>query len=182
MKMENYDKVTTNEYGTIFYALKGKLHREDGPAVIYSDGDQFWYQNGKVHREDGPAVIYPNGVQYWYQNGLRHREDGPAVIYSNGDQLWYQNGKLHREDGPALIYANGNQLYYKFGVQLNSLNDNPIFLTKDSIYSLYYYNNKFYAGCRKFTKEEALNHWSNPRKDNEERAKLFLIAIRNFKE
>ena len=47
---------------------KGERHREDGPAVIYSDGEQYWYINGNLHREDGPAVIFPDGEQYWYIN------------------------------------------------------------------------------------------------------------------
>ena len=68
------------------------LHREDGPAMIFSDGSQYWYKNGYLHREDGPAEIYPDGTQEWYINGERHREDGPAVISTNGRQYWYING------------------------------------------------------------------------------------------
>lgn len=45
------------------------IKAEDGP-VTDSDGTQKWYQDGKLHRDDGPAVIYPDGTQYWYQNGV----------------------------------------------------------------------------------------------------------------
>ena len=34
----------------------------------YEDGE-YWYLNGKWHREDGPAVIYSDGTQAWYING-----------------------------------------------------------------------------------------------------------------
>jgi hypothetical protein len=61
--------------------------------TIDEDGAERWRLNGKLHREDGPAVIYPNGTQVWYRNGLRHREDGPAVIREDGIQWWYRNGK-----------------------------------------------------------------------------------------
>ena len=44
--------------------LNGKLHREDGPAVEFADGDKFWYLNGKLHREDGPAVEYADGDKF----------------------------------------------------------------------------------------------------------------------
>ena len=27
------------------------------------------YHDGELHREDGPAVIFPSGSQYWYRNG-----------------------------------------------------------------------------------------------------------------
>ena len=95
-----------------YYNSSGEYHREDGPAVIYADGNQYWWINGKRHREDGPAIIWADGTQAWYINGNRHREDGPAIIYSNGNQYWYINDKRHREDGPAVIYANGYQRWY----------------------------------------------------------------------
>ena len=44
-------------------------HREDGPAVIYVNGDKSWHQNGVYHREDGPAIEYINGYKGWYING-----------------------------------------------------------------------------------------------------------------
>ena len=61
------------------------LHREDGPAIEYVDGDKYWYINDELHREGGPAVEHANGYKEWYINGKRHREDGPAVEYSNGN-------------------------------------------------------------------------------------------------
>ena len=36
---------------------------------------------------------------------------------------------------------------------------------------------KFIAGCRNFTRKQALAHWRKPRSDNAERAKLFLSSI-----
>jgi hypothetical protein len=48
--------------------LNGKLHREDGPAVKYSDGTKGWYLNGNLHREDGPAIEKANGYKSWYLN------------------------------------------------------------------------------------------------------------------
>jgi hypothetical protein len=51
-----------------WYNSKGKLHREDGPAVEHSDGSKYWWVNGKLHREDGPAVEYTDGSKYWYLN------------------------------------------------------------------------------------------------------------------
>jgi hypothetical protein len=50
-----------------------------------------WYLNGKCHREDGPAVEWSNGDKYWFLNGELHREDGPAVEYSDGTKSWYLN-------------------------------------------------------------------------------------------
>ncbi len=103
------------------YTRDGKAHREDGPALIYSDGYNEWYFDGQLHREDGPAVEYANGTKEWWLNGERHRVDGPAFIHPCGDSYWYQNNRLHRVDGPAVEYANGNYEYF-FEGQLHNLN------------------------------------------------------------
>jgi len=49
--------------------------------------------NGKFHREDGPAIEWSNGDKEWFKNGKRHREDGPAVEWFNEDKEWWLNGE-----------------------------------------------------------------------------------------
>lgn len=115
------------------------LHREDGPAIIYSNGDTQWYLDGFRHRLDGPAkdyeskrewiqygihnrldgpaVEYQDGTKDWIQDGVLHRLDGPAVIFSNGDTRWYVFSKLHREDGPAVERLDGYKEYWLCGRQ-----------------------------------------------------------------
>ena len=46
------------------------LHRTDGPACEYFDGDKAWYLNGAKHRLDGPAYEYASGEKSWYVNGM----------------------------------------------------------------------------------------------------------------
>jgi len=82
-------------------------------------GNKAWRVNGQLHREDGPAVEYANGDNEWRVNGQLHREDGPAVEYANGDKAWYRDGKLHREDEPAIAYANGTKEWWLNGKQLD---------------------------------------------------------------
>jgi antitoxin component YwqK of YwqJK toxin-antitoxin module len=96
---------------------------------VWSSGDKLWYLKGKLHREDGPAIEYANGDKHWYLNGKLHRVDGPAFECANGDKEWYLNGKLHREDGPAMEYANGNKFWYLNGKQLTEAEFNS--RTKD---------------------------------------------------
>ena len=55
-------------------------------------GSKFWYLNGKRHREDGPACEYNNGDKEWFLNGKLHRGDGPAIEYSDGEKFWFLNG------------------------------------------------------------------------------------------
>ena len=91
--------------------LNDQLHREDGPAIEYSDGTKKWYLNGKLHRTDGPAIEYPSGSKHWYLSDQLHREDGPALEYSDGSKHWYLNGKEYTEENYRLLqFANGIKL------------------------------------------------------------------------
>ena len=84
---------TTDEYGTVHWVnAAGDLHRTDGPAIEWPNGDCEWYINGVSHRTDGPAVEWANS-RGWYQNGKKHRVDGPAVEWASGDGEWWLNGK-----------------------------------------------------------------------------------------
>jgi hypothetical protein len=93
--MKEHESPFTDDDGTQFwYNAEGWLHREDGPAVIWTDGDEEWYQDGLLHRMDGPAVIHSTGEQQWFVHDVRHRLTGPARIYADGDQEWYINDRL----------------------------------------------------------------------------------------
>lgn len=35
----------------------------------YIEGYKAWYKHGKLHREDGPAVIRNNGEEHYYKDG-----------------------------------------------------------------------------------------------------------------
>jgi len=74
------------------------LHREDGPAIEWADGNKFWYLNGKLRREDGPACEWSNGTKIWLLDGDYHREDGPACEYADGSKSWYLNGVKYTEE------------------------------------------------------------------------------------
>ena len=36
---------------------------------VYPNGNKSWVTNGKLHREDGPAIEWSDGVKEWYLNG-----------------------------------------------------------------------------------------------------------------
>jgi hypothetical protein len=67
--------VLTSPDGTKEWRLDGELHREDGPAIEYSNGAKYWYRYGQLHREDGPAIEWPDGAEEWYRNGERVTQD-----------------------------------------------------------------------------------------------------------
>jgi hypothetical protein len=63
------DNLIIDKYGNKLWGQHDKLHRDDGPAIEYADGDTEWYQHGKLHRDDGPAIEWSNGRKSWYQHG-----------------------------------------------------------------------------------------------------------------
>jgi hypothetical protein len=40
-----------------------------GDLYHYPYGSKYWTLNNKTHREDGPAIEYANGDKSWYFNG-----------------------------------------------------------------------------------------------------------------
>lgn len=46
------------------------FHREDGPAVIWHDGDRWWMQNNSGHRLCGPAMIRNKTVDAYFVWGV----------------------------------------------------------------------------------------------------------------
>ena len=93
---KNYTGIVEDRNGSIFYFLNGKYHREDGPAIIYSDGALGYYLNGKRHREDGPAIIYSFGLEYYYLKGNNITEKVNKWIKENNIpdyKFWNESDK-----------------------------------------------------------------------------------------
>lgn len=69
-------EVRVQKNRTEWYNEKEQLHRIDGPAVEYNDGEKRWFVNGKRHRFDGPAVEFGDGtVEYYIEDVWYTKED-----------------------------------------------------------------------------------------------------------
>ena len=55
---------------------------------------------GHYHREDGPAIVWPNGTQWWFSHGGYHFAHGPSDLYADGALRWYEDRQLLRERYP----------------------------------------------------------------------------------
>jgi len=53
-----------------FLKLSDKVKNNGAFCVEYELGGKDYYFYGMLHREDGPAVEYSNGALDWYLNGL----------------------------------------------------------------------------------------------------------------
>jgi hypothetical protein len=61
----------------------------------YLDGSKEWYKEGKFHREDGPAIEFTNETKHWYKEGKLHRINGPAIELPDGTKFWFIEGNLY---------------------------------------------------------------------------------------
>lgn len=89
----------------VAYYRGDKLHREGGPAQVYTTGDGIthtrFYRDGNLHNESGPAVtkIRSDGLviyEAYAIGGEYHRVGAPAVIVrsdSNVTEQYWENGK-----------------------------------------------------------------------------------------
>lgn len=92
-------------------------------GIIINKETVTYYKNGKIHREDGPAIEWRNGNKHWCLNGCLHRTDGPAIELVETEQRctinkWSINGYFHREDGPAVEWGNGYKEWWYYGKKL----------------------------------------------------------------
>jgi hypothetical protein len=89
--------IVTYPENTTYYK-NNKIHREDGPAIEWRNGNMHWLFNDRLHRTDGPAIELVETelgciVKKWSINGKYHREDGPAVEFGNGYKEWWIDGE-----------------------------------------------------------------------------------------
>lgn len=105
------------------YQRHGKLHRDDGPAMVEKTSDGFsreaWYQNDKPHRDDGePAefsVTPPRGkqkyrtqIERWHRNGQMARPKGKTgqpserIHHGNGNAEYTWTSMYTKPDGTTV--------------------------------------------------------------------------------
>lgn len=85
----NWSKVLEfqNNEGTRYFMRNGKVHRDlDKPAVVHMNGHMEWLNDGKLHRENGPAVIFANGKQLYFTNGKEWHAEGVRAHVQNAKQ------------------------------------------------------------------------------------------------
>jgi len=80
---ESNTKIYIDRYESKIYKnSKGSLHRLNGPAIEYLDGDNSWYKEGMLHRADGPAIEHSDGNKEWFilYKGLEEKEFNSWIL------------------------------------------------------------------------------------------------------
>lgn len=83
--------LVTGHYHHEAWFRNGSYCRDNGPTYI-TNAVTRWHLDNKLHRTDGPAVVWKNGRQDWFQNNVLHREDGPAIVSPSGECRWFLHG------------------------------------------------------------------------------------------
>jgi hypothetical protein len=98
------------------------IHRDDGPAIEYLDGNKEYYKYGNRHSYNDVPSLDLGDMKLWYHNGKLHRDnDKPAVEHENDSREWYFNNMRHRDnDQPAVILPDGRLEYYIYGEQVRN--------------------------------------------------------------
>jgi len=68
-------KLMEIEYTNISIEDFIKLSEEESKkpyCIEYSNGDKSWIIKGKLHREDEPAILCIDGRKYWYLNDFKY--------------------------------------------------------------------------------------------------------------
>ncbi len=113
-------------YDCIVWKKNGRIHRNDGPAVVSATGDfhdcnegsavrYSWQYQDQSHRVGGPSDESLSSWQVWYQYGEMWRHDGPAYMNGMCTVEWCQGeDDLHRTDGPTDIRSNGDIKWFVY--------------------------------------------------------------------
>ncbi len=99
----NIYRITISSLPEGFVHVKnGFIHRDNAPAIVYSDGYQCWYRHGQLHREDGPACEYIALADstVFYNNNLLYSRRGPIIEYKNEKEtkFWFLNGMRYSQE------------------------------------------------------------------------------------
>ena len=88
-----------NEYKAITSCTVNTLGNhhsvDDAPAIVWDDGEGWWYLNGDKHRVGRPAIELTKSNYYkWYLYGVLHRMDGPAIraVWCDVKHSWFYKG------------------------------------------------------------------------------------------
>lgn len=75
--MQKYYVQVTSNGTTYWHSDPGCkiFHRENGPAFESASGTKAYYQNDKLHRLDGPAVIFSNGDEEYWVDGVQYTKE-----------------------------------------------------------------------------------------------------------
>ena len=136
----------------------GCTRDDHGNVLAYKDSKGHWREYTRdIH---GRVLTYKNSKGYWRE--CTRDEQGRELTRKNSTGYWHE---YTRDDhGGVLTYKNSTGLWITLAI------DPGYTLRHNAVTGIYW------AGCREFTAEQALDHWSVR---DDPRAMQFTAAIIN---
>lgn len=158
-----------------------------GNSLTYENSKGGWY---KYTRDSfGNELSYETSTGFWYK--YTRDSKGNELTFENSIGNWY----IFTRDsfGNVLFreYSNNNWCKYTRDSEGNLLtcedkNGIITYMSGDKLYGLYYQDGLYKAGCHKFTYDQAIEHWTERAKEDNEvvkaRAVKFLATIEKHHE
>jgi len=74
-------------YNKMVFDESGYLHAKHESALIKGTIG-FWYRHGVLHRKNAPAVVWPNGEKWFYEHGklLKKESIEEGTFYSGNEK------------------------------------------------------------------------------------------------
>ena len=83
--MADKSTMEVDDWSNKYWYLNDELHREDGPAVEYADGNKYWWLNGKPVTEE---EVMGNNNKDNVKNLITKSDGGPSSYYDMPFQEW----------------------------------------------------------------------------------------------
>ena len=136
----------------------GYTYDAAGRVLTYKDSSGYWHEH--TRDEQGRELTFKNSSGHWRE--YTRDTAGRVLTYKNSDGYWHEYTR--DEQGNELTYKNNDGLWATLAIA-------PAYtLRYNAVTGIYW------AGCREFTAEQALDHWSVR---DDARAMQFTAAILN---
>jgi hypothetical protein len=135
-----------------------RTYDENGNELTFKNSESVWCE--RTYDENGNMLTFKDSGGYWSEN--TYDSNGKQLTFKNSNGHWSE--KTYDEKGNVSTYRDSDGSW--------------VVLATDVDYILLYSDGIYWAGCRRFNRDEAIKHWGSAHR-SDERAKLFLEAILN---
>lgn len=142
-----YHRRYCRDDGTVeFRDRLGFFHNPSGPAVVYPDGGEEFFQHGKRSRLEGPAVHGPGVADRFFVGGVevpRHKLEAAALEHwetscqtrDNGDTTVTETHLPHPRGGYTTVVTEGSTVRYFDADGLAHREDGPAVVTRKGFFT-----------------------------------------------
>ena len=157
----------------------GYTRDAQGREIAYKNSDGCWREY--TRDTHGYVLTYKTSGGYWYE--YTRDTHGRVLTHKSSSGAWYEY--THDAQGKVLAYKDSARYWYEYtrdadGRELTYKDKTGLWtiLASDLHYTLRHnaITGIYWAGCRRFTAEQALDHWSVR---DDKRAMQFTAAIIN---